>query len=206
MGVAPFGAAYALAARAAGLTAFETIAMSVLVYAGSAQFAAAALFGTGAGPLAILLTTFIVNARSLLMSASLAPPLLRWPAVVRAAAAFVIVDESYAMSVRMLNSSGPSYLFGSGVCLYLAWLTGTAAGIAVSLGIGGLGTLGLDLVFPLSFFVLLLPYLTARPARVAAVVAGGLGLAVRLALPGPWYLLIAAIAGTLAGAAVEERR
>jgi 4-azaleucine resistance transporter AzlC len=206
MGVAPFGAAYALAARAAGLDAGETIGMSVLVYAGSAQFAAAALFAGRAGPLAILLTTLIVNARHILMSASLAPPLRRFPAVSRAAAAFVVVDESYAMSVgRVLGGSGPAYLAGSGVCLYIAWLAGTGAGIGITLGLAGVGSIGLDLVFPLSFFVLLLPYLTERPACAAAVAAGGLGLAGRLLLPGPWYLLIAAIGGMFVGDACASR-
>lgn len=205
-GVAPFGAAYALAARAAGLDGLETAGMSLLVYAGSAQFAAAALFAGGAGPLVILLTTFIVNARSVLMSASLAPPLRRFSSLLRAGVAFVIVDESYAMSVgRVLGGSGPGYLAGSGVSLYFAWLIGTTGGIALSLGVTGLGPLGLDLVFPLSFFVLLIPYLGTRPARIAAVVAGAFGLAARLAVPGSWYLLIAAIGGTLAGAAAEER-
>jgi 4-azaleucine resistance transporter AzlC len=207
MGVAPFGAAYAVAARAAGLDAAETVGMSLLVYAGSAQFAATALFAGGAGPLAVLLTTCIVNARSLLMSASLAPPLRRYSALSRAGAAFVVVDESYAMSVgRVLSGSGPAYLVGSGVNLYIAWLTGTVAGIAVTLGLAGFGPIGLDLVFPLSFFVLLMPYLEAPEARTAAAVAGGLGLAGRLFLPGPWYLLIAAIGGMLAGDAYRGSR
>lgn len=200
MGVAPFGAAYALAARAAGLNAVETIGMSLLVYAGSAQFAAAALFAGGAGAAAILVTTFIVNARAVLLSASLAPPLRRISALARAGVAFLIVDESYAMSVGpVLRGSGPSYLVGSGLSLYVAWLAGTAAGIALSIGAGGLGSRGLDLVFPLSFFVLLLPYLGSRPARIAAAVAGTLALGARLVVPGSWYLLIAAIGGTLAG-------
>jgi 4-azaleucine resistance transporter AzlC len=200
MGVAPFGAAYALAARSAGLTAAETAGMSLLVYAGSAQFAAAALFAAGAGPAAILLMTFIVNARHILMSASLAPALRRYSSLSRAGAAFVLVDESYAMSVaRVLAGSGPAYLAGSGISLYIAWLAGTVAGIGITLGMAGLGTTGLDLVFPLSFFVLLRPYLNAPPAITAAIVAGALGLAGRLFLPGPWYLLIAAIGGTLAG-------
>jgi predicted branched-subunit amino acid permease len=67
LGVAPFGAAYALAAREAGLSAPETIGMSLLVFAGSAQFAAAALFAGGAGSLAVLLTTLVVNLRHILM-------------------------------------------------------------------------------------------------------------------------------------------
>ncbi|HEV2283605.1 MAG TPA: AzlC family ABC transporter permease [bacterium] len=207
MGVAPFGAAYALAAHAAGLGAAEIVGMSLLVYAGSAQFAAAALFAGGAGPLAILLTTLIVNTRSVLLSASLAPPLRRYSPMLRAGVAFVVVDESYAMSIgRVLRGSGPPYLLGSGTSLYLAWLGGTAAGIALSLGASGLGPIGLDLVFPLSFFVLLMPYLGSPAARIAAVVAGGLGLAARLIVPGSWYLLIAAVGGTLAGAAAEPRR
>ena len=89
--------------------------------------------------------------------------------------------------------------------LYIAWLAGTIAGIAVALGVAGLGPIGLDLVFPLSFFVLLIPYLNAPPAVIAAVVAGGLGLGARLLLPGPWYLLLAAISGMLAGDAAASR-
>ena len=60
-------------------------------------------------------------------------------------------------------------------------------------------------MFPLSFFVLLIPYLNAPPALIAAVVAGGLGLGGRLLLPGPWYLLLAAIGGMLAGDAAASR-
>lgn len=204
MGVAPFGAAYALAARAAGLNTAETIGMSLLVYAGSAQFAAAALFAGGAGALAILVTTFIVNARAVLLSASLAQPLRRLSTLARAGVAFLIVDESYAMSVaRVLRGAGPSYLVGSGFSLYLAWLSGTAAGVALSVGVNGWVPRGLDLVFPLSFFVLLLPYLSTRPARIAAAVAGALALGARLIVPGSWYLLIAAIGGTLAGGVAD---
>ncbi len=206
LGVAPFGAAFALAARAAGLSPLEAAGMSFLVFAGSAQFAATALFASGAGFLAILLTTLIVNLRHILMSASLAPSLRHISVVQRAGAAFFVVDESYVVSVgRVLSSRRPAFLLGSGASLYLCWQLGTIGGVVLGAAIADPGRLGLDLVFPLSFFVLLTPYLRSRPAWVAVAVAAGLGLAGRLLIPGAWYLLIAALGGGVAGSLVEER-
>ena len=207
VGTAPFGAAYALAARSAGLSMPETVGMSLLVFAGSAQFAATALFAGGAGSLAILLTTLVMNLRHILMSASLAPGLRHLPLLQRAGLAFVVVDESYAMSVsRVLSASGPAFLLGSGLSMYLFWQLGTVGGAVLSAAIVDPGRLGLDLVFPLSFFVLLIPYLGSRAAWGAAAVAAGLALAGRLVLPGAWYLLIAALGGGLAGSLLEGRR
>ncbi len=207
LGVAPFGIAYALAARAAGLSPLETAGMSVLVYAGAAQFAATALFASGAGAVAILLTTLVVNLRHILLGASLVPGLRPQSLLRRAGVAFFVVDESYAMSVsRVLSGSGPAFLVGSGVSLYLCWQLSTVAGILLSTALPNQPQLGLDLVFPLSFFVLLAPYLRSRPAWTAAVVAACLALAGRLLIPGAWYLLIAAIGGGLAGDLAERRR
>ena len=79
-GLIPFGLAYALSARTAGLSAFDTQLMSVVVLAGSAQFSAAGLFGIGASGASIILTTFIVNLRHLLYTLSLGQRLeLSWP-------------------------------------------------------------------------------------------------------------------------------
>ena len=50
LGVVPFALAYAVLARDVGLTLVETQALSVLVFAGSAQFTAVGLFGAGAAP------------------------------------------------------------------------------------------------------------------------------------------------------------
>lgn len=66
LGVVPFGLAYALTARQAGLSVVETQALSILVFAGSAQVSAAGLFGRGAGGVEIVLTTFLLNVRHVL--------------------------------------------------------------------------------------------------------------------------------------------
>jgi predicted branched-subunit amino acid permease len=73
LGAAPFGVIYAVNAVAAGLTPAQILAMSLLVFAGASQFTAVSMIAAGAGPLAITLTTLVLNARHLLMSASLLP-------------------------------------------------------------------------------------------------------------------------------------
>lgn len=207
LGIAPFGVAYALAARTAGLSAAQTLAMSLLVFAGASQFTAAGLFAAGAGGPSIVLTTLIVNLRHLLLSASLAPRLRRLALWQRAGLAFGLTDESYAVSVQRVldGQAGASLLLGANASIYVCWQISTLLGLSL----GGLlpdpAALGLHLVFPLSFLVLLLPYLRTRVGRTAALVAGVVALLGRLMLPGSWYILIAALAGCLIGALLEER-
>lgn len=97
-GAVLFGVVYAVAARAAGLTGAETLGMSVLVHAGSAQFAATGLIGSGAGPIAVTLATAITNARYVLMSASVAPRIVNRPVWWRLLFAWQLSDESYAVT------------------------------------------------------------------------------------------------------------
>ena len=70
-GVVPFAIAFAIAARAAGFTIYETQALSMLVFAGSAQLAVVALAGVGASAPAIVLTALVLNLRHLLYGLSL---------------------------------------------------------------------------------------------------------------------------------------
>ena len=97
LATAPFGALYAMQARIAGLSLAETQAMSLFVFAGASQFTAVTLLAGGAGPFSIVLATLIVNLRHTLLAASVAPYLGRVPALARAALAFQLPDESYAL-------------------------------------------------------------------------------------------------------------
>src|SRR5262249_23092659 len=71
LGVAPFGVAYAVIARSAGLSLVETQALSLFVFAGASQVSAVGLFARGAGGLEIVLTTFLLNVRHVLYGVSL---------------------------------------------------------------------------------------------------------------------------------------
>jgi len=78
LGYIAVGFAYGVLARKAGLSLLQSVLMSVIVYAGSAQLISVGLFAVGVQPLSIILTTFIVNIRHLLMSAALAPYFEKW--------------------------------------------------------------------------------------------------------------------------------
>ena len=99
LGVAPFGMIYGALAVGTGLPAAMAQAMSAIVFAGSAQFIAAQLIGSGAPALVLLMTTFIVNIRHMLYSASIAPyfrplrPAWKW------FLAYLLTDEAFAVAI-----------------------------------------------------------------------------------------------------------
>ncbi len=205
IGVAPFGVAYALAARTAGLDPWQTQGMSLLVYAGAAQFAGAGLFAVAANPFSIIFATLVINLRHLLMGATLAPFVRHLPWWQRAALAFPLTDESFAVSVRQVTArqAGPGRMVGAEVVLYAVWQVSTLLGLLFSGSIRDPTQFGLGLVFPLSFSVMLLPYLRSRPMVAAAAVGGLLSLVCHLLIPDKWYLLIGALGGSLTGMWLE---
>jgi 4-azaleucine resistance transporter AzlC len=205
LGAIPFGMIYAVSALAAGLSPAQTQAMSLLVFAGAAQFTAAGLFAAGAAGPAIVFTTLVINARHLLLAASLAPYLRAIGPALKALLAFGLTDESYAVGMRrFIEGSGSArYQFGANVSLYICWQCSTLAGILLGSLIPDPAAYGLDLVFPLTFIGLLAPLLRERASRLVAALAGLLALAGALLLPGSWYLLLAGIVASGAGAFLQ---
>ena len=202
LGVAPFGAIYAVSALAAGLDALQTLAMSLFVFAGASQFTAAGLFAAGIAPWTIIITTAIINARHLLLGASLAPLVRNLPVALKALMAFQLTDESYAVGMRrwLAGRGSARYQFGSNISLYVIWQLSTLAGILLGARIPDMASYGLDLVFPLTFIGLLVPLLRTRVSGVVAILAGVLTIGGALVLPGRWYILIAGIVASGVGA------
>jgi predicted branched-subunit amino acid permease len=99
LGVAPFGMIYGALAMTAGLPALTAQAMSSIVFAGSAQFIAVQLIANGAPGLVLLLTTFVVNIRHMLYSASVAPYLTGLRPGWKWLLAYLLTDEAYAVAI-----------------------------------------------------------------------------------------------------------
>ncbi|GAB4111014.1 MAG: AzlC family ABC transporter permease [Roseiflexaceae bacterium] len=208
LGVAPFGAIYAVSALAAGLDPLQTIAMSLVVFAGASQFTAAGLFAAGATPATIIITTLIVNARHILMGASLAPHLRGSPGWLRGLIAFQLTDETYAIGIkRFLEGQGsPIFQFGANLSLYLIWQVSTMAGMLLGALIPDPVAYGLDLVFPLTFIGLLVPLLKRWLDGGVAILAALLALGGALLLPGKWYILLAGVVASGVGALLERQK
>lgn len=204
-GVIPFGLIYGVLGVSAGLPPLLAIAMSSVVFAGSAQFIGAELIGLGApGPI-IVLTTLVVNLRHMLYSASLAPHLRHLSPAWKWLLAYLLTDEAYAVTILHYERPGPPahkhwFYLAAGLTLWAAWQASTAAG--VFLGARVPPSWGLDFTLALTFIGLVVPALSDR-AAVAAALAAGLGAVFAYTLPLKLGLLVAAAAGILAGLLIE---
>jgi 4-azaleucine resistance transporter AzlC len=205
-GVVPFGLIYGVLAISAGLPPALALTMSSIVFAGSAQFIAAGLIGAGAPGAVLVLTTFVVNLRHMLYSASLAPYLRRLSPVWKWVLAYLLTDEAYAVAI--LNYERPTdpankhwYFLGAGLTLWTTWQLSSAAGIF--LGTQVPAGWSLDFSLALTFIGLVIPALRDRAAAVAAVIAG-LTAVLAFGLPLKLGLVLAAGVGIAAGLLVEE--
>jgi 4-azaleucine resistance transporter AzlC len=197
LGVAPFGLAYAVIARDAGLSLVETQALSLLVFAGSSQVSAVGLIARGAGSLEIVLTTFLLNVRHVLYGLSLGRQVPMTPRE-RLVGAYFLTDEAYGVSVARGARRFP-FVLGAELSLFLTWNVATFAGALLGGVIPDPERLGVDFVFPVAFLALLVPLLRTRAEVVVAVFAGVLAWAVAHGLPGGLPVLVAGGSGALLG-------
>ncbi|MFW1943244.1 AzlC family ABC transporter permease [Acinetobacter guillouiae] len=143
-----FGAAFGLAATQTGLDNSSIMLMSSFVFAGASQFATLELWGAQISLIPLIVTVFFINARHLLMGASLYPWLRHLPPIKRYSILLVISDANWALSLQAFNrgESGMGLLFGGGLALWLAWVLGTGLGFYFGNVIHHPALLGLDMV------------------------------------------------------------
>lgn len=204
LGVAPFGVIYGVVALQSGIPALAAVAMSSIVFAGSAQFLLAQLVGAGAPMLLSVGAVGLINLRHALYSASVAPLLARLPRRWKLLLAYLLTDEAYAAAIPHLlagreqdESSAHWILLGSGFGLWAGWQLATLAGVV--LGAQLPSGLGLDFALPLTFIAIVVPMITSR-ALLAAALAAGAGAVLLAALPYKLGLFLAALVGLLVGA------
>jgi 4-azaleucine resistance transporter AzlC len=188
-----YGTVFGGLAVQAGLRSIEVLGMSLLVFAGASQFVAVPMIAAGTSPLAIVLTTYVVNMRHYLMAATLAPAFSSFPRTWLALVAHGINDESFAVAVARQNPPDPWFFIGSVVAVGGSFV----GGVVVGTGLGGLvadpARWGLDFAFPAVFLALVGAQLRSRADKLVALASGTLAVIVALALPGNWHIVIAGV-------------
>jgi branched chain amino acid efflux pump len=211
LGVTPFGMIYGVLAMGAGLPVGAAMAMSSIVFAGSAQFVGVQLIRSGVPGTVIVFTTFIVNLRHMLYSASIAPHLTHLSPKWKWLLAYLLTDEAYAVTITRYNQAATSaadsankhwYLLGAGLALWSTWQVSTAVGIF--LGAQVPSSWSLDFTLALTFIALVVPVLRDRPSMAAALSAGVIAV-LAADLPYKLGLMVAAICGIAVGLWVEAR-
>ncbi|MBU2863724.1 AzlC family ABC transporter permease [Reinekea forsetii] len=146
--VIAFGLAFGLAATQQGLTNSAILAMSAFVFAGASQFATLDLWGAEIAIIPVMITVFAINARHLLMGASLHPHIAHLPVAKRYGAMMFVTDANWAMSLQAINNGkqGLGILIGGGIALWICWLLGTWLGLYFGSAIKDPVSLGLDMV------------------------------------------------------------
>jgi 4-azaleucine resistance transporter AzlC len=205
-----FGLVYGLAAREAGFSALEALAMSLLVLSGAAQFAAVGLIAQGASWPSIVLLTALLNARHLLYSASLAPWLAGRPRLERAAMAHVLTDETFGLAIAHFRRLGRPDVRGYWIAaafVCLPWPIATVLGVIGGQAIPDPARIGLDVVFPAAMGGLAVGLVAGRRELVAACAGAAVAVAVGIAAGGAAVGVVAGgLLGPVVGLAVPERR
>ncbi len=209
VGILPFGLIYGALASLAGLSLWQALGMSLLVYAGSAQFIAISLLSLGSGAVVILLTTLVVNLRHVLYSAALQPYVGQLGQTWRVPLAFGLTDETFAVVQRRYLSRGMTehgqwYHAGVALALYLSWISSSLVGALFGHSVPNLAGWGLDFAMLATFIGIVVPALRNQPQIAAALVAAAVALLCH-AWPYKLGLMAAALSGIAIGVALERR-
>jgi len=190
-------ASFGAIAVAGGLPVWVPVAMSLLVFAGGAQFSAVGVVLAGGGPVAAVTTGLLLNARHLPFGLAVAELVGPRP-LTRVAGAHLIVDQSVAFAIAQAEPAMRRRAFwASGVSLFCAWNVCVVLGALAGRAIGDTDALGLDAAYPAVLLALVLPSLRDGAARRAALVGAVIALAAVPVLP-PGLPVLLAPAGLLA--------
>jgi branched chain amino acid efflux pump len=173
--VVAFGASFGVLARDAGMGVAAPIAMSLTTFAGSAQFAVVSVLDNGGSAAAAVAAAVMLNARYGPIGISIASA-FRGSVPKRLVQSQLIVDESWAMTIRRKGGFDLAVFLGAGVLLYICWAAGTIAGLVLGDVVGDPNRLGIDAAFPALFLALLVPQLRGRRELTAALLGAGVAL------------------------------
>lgn len=207
VGAIPFGIIFGALAVTRGISPAGASAMSALVFAGSAQFIAVGLVASGTSTAIIILTTFVVNLRHTLYSASLAPHMKHLPHRWLLPLGFWLTDESYVIVINRYLAADASpykhwFFFGSALSMYLNWQLCTYIGVRAGQALHDPGRWGLDFAMSVTFLGMLIPMLRNR-ATIICVVVAGVSSILFYGLPNKLGLIVAALLAVALGVVVE---
>ncbi len=203
--VVPFGMAYGVATTEAGMSHHHTLLMSAAVFAAASQFVSLDFWTSPISVLPLLIAVFAVNARHILLGATLYPWLRHLPAGRRHLIAAIISDTNWAVAIqaRRNGETDVGILLGSGLALWVAWVAGVGAGLFMGTLIGNPATYGLDLILFAFFAAVLADLWKGRNSLIPWTAAAVVSIVAVNTLPENWHIITGALAGGLVGAALD---
>ncbi|MFA9555866.1 AzlC family ABC transporter permease [Evansella sp. AB-rgal1] len=175
VGYMPVALTFGLLAGATGLTIMESVLMSIIVFAGASQYMALTMIALGSGAIEIILATFIVNFRHLLMSAAIHEKAEKSSKKMRALYAFGLTDEVFAVAATKESPVRSTYILGLGIAAYTSWVMFTAVGFYAGAFLPNLLQESMAIALYALFIALLVPSIKKEGKKVIILaILGGL--------------------------------
>jgi predicted branched-subunit amino acid permease len=194
-----YGISFGALSVAAGLSIWQTVALSALLFSGASQFAVVGIVAAGGSGVAAVATSSLLGLRNGLYGLQISR-LLGVRGLLRLPAAQLTIDESTAVAVAQSEPAAQRLGFwGTGLSVYVMWNLMTLAGALIGNALGDPKQYGLDAAAPAAFCALLWPRLRSGDARAVAVVAAIIALVVAPHAPAGIPVLVAAVAAVVAG-------
>jgi predicted branched-subunit amino acid permease len=208
IGIVPFGMVCGVGSITAGVSPLATMAMSAIMFSGSAQIVASQLLAADAPLLVIVLSCLVIGLRFLMYSAAMAPYLRPLDHCWRNLLSFVLSDQAFASTIHRFRESddlagNASYFLGGGALLWVVWQIAELAGILAGQLIPA--SWQLEFVVPLCFLAVLAPLLRDRVSLLVVAAAGTAAIALD-AMPMRLSMICAGLIGIVAGALADTIR
>jgi predicted branched-subunit amino acid permease len=213
-GMIAFALAVGATAARKSFSFLDLVLMNGFVYAGASQMVAMEIWPERLSLAAIAtlaLVTATVNARMLLMGASLQPWLAPLPGWQIYPMLHLTTDPGWLIAMRYRAEGGNdvAIFVGGGLVIFAAWMAATMAGYGLGALVPDPRAAGLDLVMPIFFATLLIPlwqHARQRTRRALGwVVAGAVALIAQRLVAGWWFIIAGALAGAVAEGFADER-
>lgn len=211
LGYLSIGFAAGVIERTAGLSIAEIALISLILYAGSAQFIAAGMMAASSSITTIIITIFFVNLRHLLLSAALAPYFRHLSPLRNMLVGSLLTDESFGVAINEAakkNYISEKWMHGLNVTAYLNWCVANIAGAFLGQWISNPETLGLDFALTAMFIgLLVLSMLSRKKIRrdvVVAIIAVVIAVGASSVLSSSMGVIVATIFASTIGMVMEK--
>ena len=191
---------------ASGLTVWQTVALSVLLFTGGSQFALVGVMGAGGNPIAAVATSTLLGVRNGLYALQISR-ILQVRGVRRLVAAHLTIDESTAVAIGQREPTALRRWFWlTGILVFVGWNLTTFAGAVLGNALGDPKVYGFDAAAAAAFCALLWPRLRSLEAGATAALAALLTVVLVPVVPAGVPVLVAALAAVAVGLVASRRR
>ena len=203
-----FGVVYGVAARGAGVTVTDVVFTSVTVFAGGSKFAAVGAVAQGMAIPVVVMLVAMLNARHFLYGTAVAPWVQAVPRLQRAAMAYALSDEAFALGIAHFRRGGradvPGYWVGAALNTWFPWLIGTSLGAVIGGTVVDPARLGLDVVFLAAMAGLAVGLASERWERAAAIAGAAIGVGASLTFGIGAGIVLGGVLGPIVGLAMPD--